>query len=268
MDTLREIMNVSFGGVTVEKICGAVVIFVLGYLLIRLLIKLMARMLQRTSLDEGIRKLVLSVLKVVCYFILAITIAGSLDIPVTSLVAAFSVVGLAFSLAIQGALSNLAGGIMILVSKPFFIGDYIAFHTTEGSVQKIGLIYTKLLTADNKSVSIPNSEISNAQVVNYTAQKERRLDLNFSVSYDAPLKDVKEVLYKVLEANPDIEKEPAPFVGIMEYQSSSIQYVIRAWVRTEAYWNCRFALMEEVKNAFDENKIEMTYEHLNVHIKG
>ena len=266
MNTIREIMSLSFGGVTVGKVCGAVLIFVIGYILIRLFLKLVRRMLQSTSLDEGIQKLIIRGLRVLCYFVLALTVAGSVDIPITSLVAAFSVVGLAVSLAVQGALTNLMGGIMILVTKPFVIGDYIEFGAVSGTVDRIGLIYTKLLTVDNKSVSIPNSDISNAQVVNYTSQTERRLDLTFSVSYDCPIQKVKEVLYEVMEKRPEIEKEPAPFAGVMEYQESAIQYVIRAWVKKEAFWDCRFGVMEDVKEAFDKNGIEMTYNHLNVHL--
>ena len=171
------------------------------------------------------------------------------------------------SLAIQGTLSNLAGGIQVLVSKPFKAGDYIETESISGTVSEIGLVYTKIKTYDNKIIMIPNGQVASAKITNYTAEERRRVDLKFNTSYDAPVELVKETIQSVIRSHPKALREPAPFARVSAYKDSSIEYAVRVWCATDDYWELYSDLMEQVKAAFDKNGIEMTYNHLNVHMK-
>ena len=170
------------------------------------------------------------------------------------------------SLAIQGTLSNLAGGIQVLLSKPFKAGDYVEAGGISGTVMEVGLAYTKLCTVDNKVISVPNGQISGEKIINYSTEERRRVDLTFNASYDSPLQQVTGVLRAVVAAHPMALAEPEPFVRVNAYRDSSIEYVVRVWCATGDYWTLYYDLLEQVKEAFDQNGIEMTYNHLNVHL--
>lgn len=251
------------------KLLSAVVVAVVCYLLIRLVERLLQRILSRTKLDEPLRKIIRTVVKVVLYFIAVMIVVDTLGVSATSLLAAFSVVGLAASLAVQDSLSNLASGIMLLVTKPFKTGDYISATGVEGSVTRIGLIHTRMTTIDNKTVFVPNSKIIAGEITNYTMERRRRVDLTVTVSYDAAIADVRRSILASIEKVGKFLDEPAPpFVAVSSYGESSIAYIVRAWVATADYWDAYFALLERIKADFDENGIEMTYNHLNVHLIG
>ena len=173
---------------------------------------------------------------------------------------------MAVSLAIQGTLSNLAGGIQVLLSKPFKAGDYVEAGGISGTVMEVGLAYTKLCTVDNKVISVPNGQISGEKIINYSTEERRRVDLTFNASYDSPLQQVTGVLRAVVAAHPMALAEPEPFVRVNAYRDSSIEYVVRVWCATGDYWTLYYDLLEQVKEAFDQNGIEMTYNHLNVHL--
>ena len=218
------------------------------------------------GMERNLNTFIRSALKIALYFLIIIIVADSLGIKVTSLLALFSVVGLAVSLAMQGILSNIAGGIMILISKPFVVEDYIQTGSAEGYVYDIGLVYTVLRTYDNKLISIPNGDISGSSVINYTSQSSRRVELFFEASYENEIDDVKYAIKSVFQGTPIILPDPEPFVGVEEYKESSIRYGVRAWCKTEDYWILYYRLQEDVKRVFDENGIQMTYNHLNVHL--
>lgn len=239
-----------------------------GLLAIRLMMRLVDRLLERSKALADVRVYIRSSVHVFLWFLLALMLAGTLGIQVTSIIAMLSVVGLAVSLALQNTLSNLAGGLMVLVTKPFVVGDYVEIDVggTSGVVAEIGLAYTKLTTYDGKRVSIPNSQVSAAKITNYTNESGRRVDLVFSASYDAPTQRVKEAILEVADSLPAVRKDPAPAVWITRYGSSSIDYVVRVWTSTEEYWNVYNALMEGVRDSFARHGVEMTYDHLNVHI--
>lgn len=267
MDKLHEILEYSVGNFTVGKILSAVVAFVVCYLLMRLVVRLFDRLLARFSLDATLQKILKAAVRLILWFVTAMIVIETLGVSVTSLLAAFSVVGLAASLAVQDSLSNCAGGIMILVTKPFKIGDYVEIDDISGTVEMIHLIHTRITTVDNKMIHVPNSKIIATKIINYTAQEKRRIDLEISASYDAPLETVREALLAAANAIDAVENEPAPpFAAVLSYDDSSIRYVVRVWVKTADYWDARFALLAQIKTEFDKRDVEMTYNHLNVHM--
>ncbi len=236
-------------------------------IVMKLLMSVLNRALNRLNIEKGLHTFIKSVVKILLWFLTITIILGYIGIEVTSLIALLSVIGLAVSLAIQGTLSNLAGGIQVLVSTPFKAGDYIETESISGTVSEIGLVYTKIKTYDNKIIMIPNGQVASAKITNYTAEERRRVDLKFNTSYDAPVELVKETIQSVIRSHPKALLEPAPFARVSAYKDSSIEYAVRVWCATDDYWDLYSDLLEQVKAAFDQNGIEMTYNHLNVHMK-
>ena len=225
-----------------------------------------ARVLDRSHLETTLSKFIQSMLRVVLYFVAILIILGSLGIDVTSLIALLSVAGLAVSLALQNTLSNLAGGIQLLITKPFTAGNYVEAGANSGTVQAVGLAYTVLVTPDNKVVHVPNSDIASARIVNYNGKDTRRVEMKVTASYDSPIQTVKDTINALIAADGRIHANPAPFVSVSQYGASSIEYTIRVWCASGDYWDVYFGLMNELKPAFDQAGVEMTYDHLNVHI--
>lgn len=237
-----------------------------GLIAIRIIMKIVNRALERSTSMNALGKYIRSVTRVVLWFVLVLIVADSVGIKVTSLIAMFSVAGLAVSLALQNTLSNLAGGVMLLVTKPFDVGDFVETNGVSGTVEAIGLAYSTLTTGDNKTVFIPNSEISSAKITNYNRLGKRRVDMNFTASYDAPTKTVRAAIEETLSRYPQIYQDPAPVIYLVNYGASSIEYNVRVWVNSDDYWKVYFGVMEDVREAFDRYKVEMTYDHLNVHV--
>lgn len=264
---LQELLKTSIAGFAVEKLLVAIVTAVVCLVVIKVLLKLADRLLKRmTHLDATVKGLIRAAVKVLLLFIGVIVVMGCLGIPVTSLVAVLSVVGLALSLAVQNFLSNVAGGLQLLVSKPFKPGDYVEAGGCSGTVRETGLFYTKLDTVDNKLVQIPNSAIASANIVNYTSEPRRRVDITVSASYDAPTEQVREVLARLVGEHPLTLATPEPMVRVSAYGENAIEYTVRVWCATEDYWTVYFDLMDGIKPAFDKAGIEMTYPHVNVHM--
>ena len=241
-------------------------LLVASYVIIRLVVAAADRAMGRAGMDKGIRTFLRSGLKVLLWLVAICIILGYLGVPMTSLVAVLSVLGLAVSLAIQGILSNLAGGIMIVSTRPFGAGDYVEVGDIGGTVKEVGLAYTVLTTPDNKVIHIPNGEVSAKTIVNYSANETRRVEVKFTVSYDAKPQTVKDCVARVAGEHPKILFTPEPQIRVNGYGSSSIEYVVRVWCATGDYWDVYFDLQEQVKEAFDKAGVEMTYDHLNVHM--
>ena len=193
-------------------------------------------------------------------------VADSLGIPVTSLLALFSVLGLAVSLAVQDVLGNVAGGLVILFAKPFQIGDYIEADAGSGTVAAIDLTYTQLDTADGLRLMIPNSLLSDSKITNYTQLGTRRIDHAVTASYDDPIPAVRAACLEAVSMTPDILPDPAPAVVVTNYGESAIEYHVRCWSKVDTYWNANYALLENIKTCFDRDGVTMTYNHLNIHI--
>jgi small conductance mechanosensitive channel len=191
-----------------------------------------------------------------------VTAIYTAGVEMTTFVAVIGAAGLAVGLALQGSLSNLAGGVLIIALRPFKVGDYVEGASQSGTVTEIGLFYTHLTTPDNKAVIIPNSNMANSSLVNYGVFPTRRVDLDFSVSYNSQIKLVKEVIMEVVSKNVMIMKDPEPFIRLARHGASSLDFKLRVWVKSEDYWDVYFTLIEDVKEAFDFAGIEIPYPHL------
>lgn len=234
---------------------------------IRIILSLFDRAANRAKMDQGVRHFLHSGLKVILWLVAICVLLGYLGVPMTSMVAVLSVLGLAISLAVQGILSNLAGGIMLLTSRPFRAGDFVEAGGSLGTVESIGLVYTRLKTVDNRVVQIPNGDISGKTITNFSAEPFRRVDLTFTASYDADVSLVEKTIRAVLEDHPLTLDQPEPyFAKVSGYGSSAIEYTVRVWCAGKDYWTVYFDVIKQVKGAFDANGIEMTYDHLNVHM--
>lgn len=250
--------------VPLSKVISAAVLLLVCLLISKLIVGTVSRILRHSHLEKSLHSFLRSVLKALLAFLTLMLVASTLGIDTSSLLAVLSVAGLAVSLSIQNSLSNLASGVMLLMSHPFKVDDYIQAGSVEGTVREIGITYTKLLTADSRTVYIPNSTVTASSIVNYTAQGRRRIDLEFSASYDSPVSDVKAALEEAV-AIPQVEKSQQE-IYVKAYGDSAITYLIRVWTATQDYWPAYFTIMENVKSSFDRRGIEMTYPHLNVHM--
>lgn len=259
-------LKLNLGALTLDKVVHVLLLILVGVVVIRVVLKLLDRVLARSKSLKSLSHYIHSVAKISMAFILVLMVAEDMGIHTTSLVAMLSVAGLAVSLALQNTLSNVAGGIMLLVTNPFQVGDYVEADGVSGTVHAIDLSYTAILTIDGKEIFVPNSQLSGTKIVNYTVLGRRRVDLNFTASYDAPTATVKQAIGEVLEDIPQIITDPAPEIHLSDYQASSIQYVVRAWTTAADYWTVYYAIQEGVREAFDRHGVEMTYDHLNVHI--
>lgn len=256
-----------FADFAMKNLLSAVIVAVICLVVVKILLKILDRVLVRAEqMDGTIKSLVRVILKAVFLFVSVIIVLTTLGISVTSLVAVLSVCGLAVSLAVQNFLSNVAGGLQLAASKPFKEGDFVEAGGTSGVVHEIGLFYTKLSSPDNKLVQIPNSAIVSSNIINYSSEDKRRVDLTISTSYDAPIEQVKEVLSRLAGEHALTLATPVPQISIMEYGDSAIKYTVRVWCANEDYWTVYFDLMDAIKPAFDAAGIEMTYPHVNVHM--
>lgn len=251
------------------KVLLAFVIYLVGAKLIKYLRKFLRRFLDRANVDEGVKQFLDSLAKVALYFILIMSICSWFGISTASVVALLGSAGLAVGLALQGSLSNFAGGVLILLIKPFKVGDYIIEddNKNEGTVSEIALFYTKLTTVDNQIVVIPNGTLANTSLTNVTNQEKRRVDISVGVSYDADLKQVKELLGIILQEEERRIPEEEMNVFVQELADSCVKLGCRIWVKSGDYWSVKWHLLEEIKVRFDENGIEIPYNQLTVSLK-
>lgn len=242
-----------------------VILAVVGYLLIRLILQMLKKILEKSKLEKAAHSLIMTLAKTVLYVLLGLMLASSLGIDVTGVVALASVATLALSLALQNMLANVIGGFTLLYTHPFRSGDYVEIAGQSGTVMEVGIAYTKLTTADNKLVSIPNSAVVAAEIVNYSATGTRRVEVAVTAAYGA---DPDLVVRTLLEAAADdrVLADPAPFATLTAYGDSAISYVVRVWTTTDDYWDVHHAINRRIFDLFRQNNIEMTYPHLNVHL--
>lgn len=254
-----------FANLTVASLMPALVILVVGILAIKAVLKLVDKSMSKSKLEKAATSLIRSLLKVVLYVLLGLMVASKLGIDVTGVVALASVASLALSLSLQDALSNVIGGFTLLSNHPFHSGDYVEIAGQGGTVKEINMTYTMLSTPDNKLISIPNSAVVAAQIVNYSAAPTRRVEVVVSASYDAPTQKVIDALVQAGTVD-NVLLDPAPKAVISSYGESAITYSLRLWVKNPDYWDVYFQVNQRVKTIFDEQGIAMTYPHLNVHL--
>ena len=253
-------------GMTLTKALYGVLLFLACMAVMKVVLSFIDRTMARLKVEPTVHKFTHSCLKVLMWVVTGLIVAAYLNFPVNSLVTVLGVIGVALSLSLQGSLSNLAGGITVMATRPFAVGDYVEAGGVSGTVNEIGLVYTKLKTIDNKIIFIPNGEISGEKIVNYNKQEQRRVDLTFTVSYDDDPERVKEIMRQVIGAHPKALFTPEPFVRTTSLGESSVGYTLRVWCATEDYWDLYYDLLEQVRAAFDREGVELTYNHLNVHI--
>lgn len=242
--------------------------FIIGRKVIKWLVMVTKKSMEKSGVDVGVIQFVSSMLRTLLYGLLIATIAVRFGIESTSVAALLGSAGVAVGLALQGSLSNFAGGVLILILKPFVVGDYILEDTNknEGVVKEIQIFYTKLQSVDNRIVVIPNGTLANSSLTNITGQEMRRIDLKIDIAYSADLLKAKEILNRLLATNEAVNKEKGIIVVVDELGSSSVVLACKAWVETGVYWNVRWQLLEDIKLQFDKEGIEIPYNQLQVHI--
>lgn len=247
---------------------------IIGLLLLTITFKIVNSITKKISLklkakdaDETISKVIVSTIRIVAKTLLLLSFIGFIGIETASITAAIASVGLALGLALQGALSNVAGGIIIIFTRPFRLGDFITSNGESGTVENIKLFYTEIVTPDNKVVHIPNGTLANNVIVNVTAKDIRRVDMVFSVSYDTDLELAKRCLLDLVTSHEKVLTDKEPFVSVKEHANSSINFTVRCWCNKDDYWDIYWYMMSQVPVAFAKNNIEIPYNKLDVHIK-
>jgi len=266
MPEMDIVKNIQLGSISLEHIALALIVLAVCLIVMRLIMRALKRNIEKMPVERSMHGFIYSIAKALLYFLTVIIVAGTLGIPVTSLVALLSLAGLAVSLAAQNLLANVAGGLLILSAKPFGIDDYIEAAGVSGTVVAIDLAYTKIRTPDNKIIYAPNREISGAKITNYTAESLRRIDISVGASYNNSIDEVKTALRAAIAAQPGILTEPPPYINVLAYEESCVSYALRVWVRTEDFQQIRGAIMEEIKGCFEAQGVEMSNNHLKVQL--
>lgn len=250
------------------RVVLAIVILIVGKVIIGFIMKFLKKIFDKGRMDISVKKFLLSLARALLYFVLVIIICNEVGIDTTSFIALLGTAGLALGLALQGSLSNFAGGVLILLLRPFSVGDYIIDEGSgkEGTVEKIDLFYTYLYTADNKSVIIPNGNLTNSTITNVSAQDKRRVDIEVGISYNANMADAKRVIEDLMVKEERILHEEQNVVVIKELAASQVTVLMRAWVKTGDYWGVYFDMTEKIKNGLDEAGIEIPFNQLDVHV--
>ncbi len=263
---LSSILTQTIGTFSISAILSAALTLLICLVVVRVLLKLTKKLLSGSKLDQRVQKYILSGIRLLLYIVTALIVADCLHINMTSLVALLSVGSLGITLAAEDILGNVAGGLVILSSHPFAIGDFVEVSGTSGTVDEISLNHTKLVTPDGLMVMLPNKELASSRMTNYTVLGRRRVTRKITASYDAPTETVKVACRQALEATENVLEDPAPSIYLTEYGSSSIEYTVYCWATVEHYWQVHFDLNEHLRTAFAQNNVEMTYDHLNVHL--
>ena len=253
------------------KLIIAIIVLLVGRKIIQLVRKFVRKFLNKTNWDEGVKQFLDNICYVGLHFVLIMIVLGKFGITASSVIAVIGSVGLSVGLALQGTLSNFAGGVLILILKPFKVGDYIRedTHGNEGTVSEIQLCYTKLLTVDNKTVVLPNGSLSNSSLTNLTQQDKRRIDITVGISYDADIRLAKQVISDVLEKEKNCMTSAEPYhVFVDSLGDSAVVIGIRVWVNTEDYWETRWRITENVKYALDDHQIEIPFPQVSVSMKS
>ena len=243
------------------KLLAAILIWIIGGWIIKLLLKGIKKVFNKVGYDDSLKKFLLNLCGWTLKIILVVVVLGTLGIETTSFAAILAAAGLAIGMALQGSLSNFAGGVLIMIFKPFKIGDLIEAQGELGVVKEIEIFTTKLTGITNKEIILPNGALSNGNIINYSSEGTRRVDLVYGVSYDADIKQTKTVMMSVLSSHEKILKDPAPAVTVLELADSSVNFAVRPWCKSEDYWDVYFDVTEAMKIALDSAGIEIPYPH-------
>lgn len=248
------------------KLLVAIIVLIIGLWIIKRVVKVLDKMMEKREVSVSLRGFLKALTSILLKVMLFISIAGMVGIETTSFIAILGAAGLAIGLALQGTLANFAGGVMILLFKPFKVGDLIESQGHLGSVKEIHIFVTILLTPENKTVILPNAAVSSNDIVNYTTEGVIRVDMVFGISYESNIKDAKDVLMKIIESHPKVLKDPAPFVGVKELGDSSVNLAVRPYTEPGDYWDVYFHVYEEGKIALDKAGITIPFPQVDVHM--
>lgn len=267
MDTLSDLLNASLGRLSISRILSALATLLVCLLAVKLIMKLVTRLTERfRHINARLVDLSLAAVKAILYILTAIITAEALGVNTTSLTALLSVLTLGITLAAEDILGNMAGGLVILSSRPFALGDFIEAGGVSGTVREINLNHTKLENADGQVILMPNRELSSSKITNYTVLGRRRVARSVNAAYSAPTDTVKRACMEAVAMVPGVLADPAPVVRLTNYGASAIEYTVYFWTNTEDYWTACHTLNEVLRTSFDKYGVEMTYDHLNVHI--
>lgn len=248
------------------KIVFALLVLIIGFKVVKIVAGCMAKSRALEKIDPAVRTFLMSFIKIMLKIIIVISAAGILGVPMTSFITILGSAGVAIGLALQGSLSNIAGGLIILIFKPFNVGDFIDFSDGAGVVKSIGIFYTKIVTGDNKLIIVPNGAITNQSLVNASGCDERRVDFTFSTGYECDVEKVKEILLSIAQNHDKIKSTPAPVARLMNHGESSLDFAFRVWCDSADYWDVYFDVEEQVKQEFDKNGISIPYPQMDVHV--
>lgn len=245
----------------------AVIVFIIGIVAVKIITKIISRFMKKSTVDNAAVAFLVSFIRVVLYTIVIVSALTLVGVPMSSIIALIGAAGLAVSLALQNYLSNLAGGFIILFSKPFKSGDMIEIDSTTGQIKSINILYTKMLTSDNKTVLIPNGKVADAKIINYSEMPTRRLDMTFDISYSNDFEKAKEIIQGITDRNKLIHKDPVPLIRLGAHKESALEIVVKLWVANDKYYELLYDMSEAVKREFDKHGIEIPYNQLDVHIQ-
>ncbi len=248
------------------KLLLAIVILAIGDKLIKIIENNLRKENKLKKLDASVKGFLISFITITSKIVLVIVILHILGVPTASIITVFGSCAVAIGLALQGGLSNIAGGLMILIFKPFKVGDYIEVSGKEGTVKSITMFYTTITTFDNKLVQLPNGNLSNSNITNYTANKKRRVDIDISVSYNSNIDKVKKVINELILKNELVLQEENNYVKLSNHDDLALVFAVRVWTKTENYWDLYYELMENIRKTLDKNKIEIPFPQMDVHI--
>lgn len=253
---------------TAWPVIEAILILVIGHFAVRYLLKLLRKTLEKSKLDQSLDKFIIKALNIVLHVLLVIAALSAIGVSTTGVIAVLSAAAVAVSVGLKDSLSNVAGGILLLISPRFKTGDYIEAGGDEGTVLSVDLLHTTVLTVDSRQVSIPNGILVNSHITNYSCEDKRRVDIEFNIPYEADVEKAKKTVLETIMRHELSLKTPEPFVRVSGYNDSAVKIITRTWCKTDDYWNLYFDLTEQIRAALKENSIEIPYNHLEVHING
>jgi small conductance mechanosensitive channel len=249
------------------KILAAVTIFIIGKMIVKSITRVITRLMEKAEVDATLTSFVSSTINMLLMIVVILAAVSELGVQTTSFVAILGAAGLAVGLALQGTLSNIGAAVLIIIFRPFKIGDFIEAGGATGTVDEISMFSTTMSPLDNRVVIVPNSAIISGNITNFSTKENRRVDLTFGIGYDDDLRLAKSVLLEIIEADPRILKDPEPFVAVSELADSSVNFITRSWVKSDDYWGVYFDLIETVKLTFDERGISIPYPQVDMHTK-
>ena len=267
MDDIIKNLSIKSVDFVLQVVVG-LILLIIGFRIINVIEKKLKKPHKFSKMDKTVKTFLISFTTISLKIILMVIFLSIIGVPMASLVTIVGSCAVAIGLALQGGLSNIAGGLMILIFKPFKVGDFIAVGEFQGTIKSITMFYTVITTIDNKSIHLPNGNLSNSNIVNYTVNNERRVDIDLSVSYNSDIDKVKEVVNNIIDNHELILQDKEKFIRLNKHEESALIFSLRVWVKTENYWNVYFDLMELIKKEFDKNNIEIPFNQLDIHMKN